>query len=155
MRQPRLETQWSEDLISDPGSVTATRISTEKERWLYNLGPQQFMRILLFEDGRLAAVTTGERGFPAGGDAGPCNLEHLQPGESDYSVQMRCGAPLFVDTRYREVLQTFRDAPARMVRLRVEEWTYNLGPTSFMRILLFENGQLVEVRSGDKGFVPD
>ncbi len=33
----------------------------------------------------------------------------------------------------------------------LEEWTYNFGPTVFIRYLLFENGRLKEITLGDKG----
>jgi len=33
----------------------------------------------------------------------------------------------------------------------IEEWTYNFGPTVFIRYLLFENGRLKEITLGDKG----
>jgi len=39
-----------------------------------------------------------------------------------------------------------------LVERRIDEWTYNLGPTRFMRILTFNNGRLEEVISGSKGF---
>lgn len=152
---PDWKTEWSEDLIDDPGGVSAYRVTSQKERWLYNLGPKSFLRILLFEDGRLTEVTTGERGFPDAGDPGRCDFDHVSPGASDFSVQMKCGAPLFVDTRYREILLATRHGPARLVRKRVEEWTYNLGPTQFLRILVFENGELMEIRKGDRGFIQE
>jgi Protein of unknown function (DUF2845) len=34
----------------------------------------------------------------------------------------------------------------------LEEWTYNFGPTVFIRYLLFENGRLKEITLGDKGY---
>lgn len=148
---PDWKTQWSEDFVGGPYPV----VSSEKERWLYNLGPQRFMRILLFEDGRLSEVNTGERGFSEGGDAGACELDRFDPGTSDFLIQRRCGAPVFIDTRYKESWLPFRGGPARLVRKRIEEWTYNLGPTRFLRILVFENGELVERRNGDRGFVEE
>ena len=36
--------------------------------------------------------------------------------------------------------------------VKIEEWTYNRGPTSFIRYLLFENGRLKKIRLGDKGY---
>ena len=36
--------------------------------------------------------------------------------------------------------------------VRIEEWTYNLGPTRFVRYLRFENGILDAIRNGDKGY---
>lgn len=150
---PDWKTEWSEDIVDSADPSLSYHLSSEKERWLYNLGPQRFMRILLFEDGRLTDVSTGERGFSRDGDPGACRLDGFELGTSDFLVQTRCGAPLFVDTRYRESLRTFRDGPVRLIRTRVEEWTYNLGPTQFLRILVFENGELVERRHGDRGFV--
>lgn len=150
---PDWKTKWSEDIVGSADSSLSSYLSSEKERWLYNLGPQRFMRILLFEDGRLTDVSTGERGFSRGGDAGACELDGFDLGTSDFLVQTRCGAPLFVDTRYRESLRAFHDGPVRLVRTHIEEWTYNLGPTQFLRILVFENGELVERRRGDRGFV--
>jgi hypothetical protein len=37
-------------------------------------------------------------------------------------------------------------------QVKIEEWTYNLGTTRFVRYLRFENGILTEIRTGDKGF---
>lgn len=151
--EPDWKTRWSEDLLSAVDS--AYRVTSEKERWLYNLGPKRFIRILLFVDGRLAEVTTGEHGFPNSGDPGQCDLDSFSLGASDFSVQMKCGAPLFIDIRYKEILLAEPRGPVRLVRKRIEEWTYNLGPTQFLRILIFENGDLAEVRMGARGFVQD
>lgn len=39
-----------------------------------------------------------------------------------------------------------------VVHVIVEEWTYNLGPNQFMRILRFENNRLVDIQTGDYGY---
>lgn len=36
--------------------------------------------------------------------------------------------------------------------VEIEEWTYNLGSTRFIRYLIFENGVLVDIITGDYGF---
>jgi hypothetical protein len=36
--------------------------------------------------------------------------------------------------------------------VRSEEWTYNRGPTAFIRYLIFENGRLKKINLGDKGY---
>ncbi|MFO0584461.1 MAG: DUF2845 domain-containing protein [Anaeromyxobacter sp.] len=33
------------------------------EQWIYNLGPHQFLRVLVFEDGRVRSVSTGGYGY--------------------------------------------------------------------------------------------
>jgi len=35
--------------------------------------------------------------------------------------------------------------------VRIEEWTYNRGSTTFIRYLLFEKGRLKKINLGDKG----
>jgi hypothetical protein len=37
-------------------------------------------------------------------------------------------------------------------KVKIEEWTYNPGPTEFIRYLRFENGILTNISTGDKGF---
>lgn len=41
----------------------------------------------------------------------------------------------------------YRHPVALPVEIVVEEWTYNLGARRFMRVLRFENGQLVNIRA--------
>jgi hypothetical protein len=36
--------------------------------------------------------------------------------------------------------------------VEIEEWPYNLGPTSFMLYLTFENGRLTRIESGEYGY---
>lgn len=38
-------------------------LPTILEEWYYNLGPQQFVRILVFENGRLFLIKTAEYGY--------------------------------------------------------------------------------------------
>lgn len=153
--EPDWRTQWTEDIIVNAGSVDALRFSLTKEQWLYNLGPQRFMRILLFEGGRLVEVMTGPRGYSEAHRAGGCDHDNLEPGMTEFTVLKECGKPFFADSRYRESMVVGRDGRTRVIRQRIEEWTYNPGPTQFLRILEFENGRLVEVRTGERGFVED
>lgn len=150
---PDWRTAWTEDIITNAGSVDALRFTLDKEQWLYNLGPQRFMRILLFEGGRLVEVMTGPRGYSRGHRPGSCDHDALETGMTEFTVLKECGEPFFIDNRYRESMVVSGDGRKRVVRQRIEEWTYNLGPTRFLRILIFENGRLAEVRSGERGFV--
>ncbi len=34
----------------------------------------------------------------------------------------------------------------------IEEWTYNLGPNRFLRILTFRNGVLANIKTGGYGY---
>src|SRR3569623_1929812 len=64
----------------------------------------------------------------------------------------RCGAPFFKDCRDEVRVLRLGQGLHQYVVILIDEWTYNLGPNQFLRILSFENGKLVEVRSGDRGF---
>ena len=62
-------------------------------------------------------------------------------------VRKKCGPPTEASQRQERkgwgyVLET----------LEIEEWTYNLGPTSFMLYLTFENGRLTRIESGEYGY---
>jgi hypothetical protein len=37
------------------------------------------------------------------------------------------------------------------VEVTIEEWTYDLGETSFIRYVILENGTVVDVKTGDYG----
>lgn len=149
---PDWRDQWSEALIEDYAGAFERRISVERERWIYNFGPQKFLRFLVFENGKLIEISTGSHGYHK--NARPptaCNMDGLSTGLSQYEVLQRCGQPFFKDSRHEDVFSGGHQH-RRLVEQHVEEWTYNLGPTRFMRILKFKNGRLEEITTGDKGF---
>lgn len=145
--EPAWSTGWTEYLIDQPSSVLERRISIARELWIYDLGPQQFLRILRFTNGTLTDIDSGDYGT-----ARSCALDDLSAGITQYEVERRCGAPFFRDSREEEVLLSHDRSRSRLVSRHVEEWTYNLGPHRFMRILVFANGMLVSSRSGERGF---
>lgn len=150
---PDWRDQWSEKLIEDFAGPYERRISVERERWIYNFGPQKFLRFLLFENGKLTAISTGERGYHKDSRLPThCDADMLNSGLSQYEVLQRCGEPFFRDSRDEEVLHAISGKNRRLMERRIDEWTYNLGPTHFMRILIFKNGRLEEVSTGNKGF---
>ena len=150
---PDWRDEWSEKIIEDFAGLNERRISVERERWIYNFGPQKFLRFLVFQNGRLANITTGDHGFrPDSRPSGHCDVDKLKAGLSQYEVLQRCGEPFFRDSRDEEVFSAISGQNRRLVERRVDEWTYNLGPNRFMRILTFKNGRLKQIVTGDKGF---
>lgn len=96
-----------------------------------------------------------------------CGTDIVSVGDSREEVRHACGEPdsveIWDEERIkRDFFQPFeRDlSEAERARVpflvrehvRVEEWTYNPGPTSFMRYLRFENGRLTRIRTGDYGY---
>ncbi|MCF6257570.1 MAG: DUF2845 domain-containing protein [Gammaproteobacteria bacterium] len=150
---PDWRDQWSEKFIEDFAGLHERRISMEREQWIYNFGPQKFLRFLVFENGRLKTISTGSHGYRKDSRlSAHCDTYILDTGLSQYEVLQRCGEPFFKDSRTEEVFSSISGGSRRLVERRIDEWTYNLGPTRFMRILTFNNGRLEEIVSGSKGF---
>jgi len=98
-----------------------------------------------------------------------CGTRLVSEGDSKYEVIHKCGEPDYVESWEEERIQrdfglrreydpenrryTWNREPFLVKeKVRIEEWTYNLGSTQFMRYLRFENGILTKISTGDKGF---
>jgi hypothetical protein len=98
---------------------------------------------------------------PVTGDAATlrCGTELASEGASKADVLLKCGEPLAKETRTEAVedkvkqkgQDTTTTTTERTVYKTIEEWTYNFGPRRLMQVVVFENGKLVEVRSGGYG----
>ena len=101
-----------------------------------------------------------------------CGGKLITEGLTKYEILSRCGEPDHKDFRYETRIKRdyYRDLfPSNTVyryrerekyreplfvdeEVLIEEWTYNLGPTRFIRYLIFENGRLIDIVAGDYGF---
>ena len=83
-------------------------------------------------------------------------------GDRSYEVKSRCGAPDDVNARVERRRVKVRVGrwingnlvdvmEEREVEIPIEEWTYDLGSTSFIRYVVFENGAVVDVKTGGYG----
>jgi hypothetical protein len=94
-----------------------------------------------------------------------CGTRLVSIGDRAIDVRRNCGAPddiqAWEEERVMRDFGTYRDDGSRYptrepifvkVHVKVEEWIYNLGPHMFIRILRFENGRLVEINTGDRGY---
>lgn len=86
-----------------------------------------------------------------------CNHQLIRVNDYKAEVIYNCGEPDYIDVRYINEGTRLRD-PNRTLELSryretvVEEWTYNFGSTKLMRLLLFENGVLKEIRTLGYGY---
>jgi hypothetical protein len=71
----------------------------------------------------------------------------VSTGGSISDVSIKCNPPTSVVRR--EV--PFETTKGKVAYIEVQEWTYNLGPNEFVQYLVFRNGYLSAVRSGDYG----
>lgn len=123
------------DLAAEKHPLEKRRSSRSIEEWYYNLGPQEFIRILQFDNGRLAAIETGGYGWTAEPSDFGCERAVLPSGTSKVEVRVRCGKP----TSMQEKKGPF------------ETWLYDLGPSRFVRIYEFRNGRLANIKTGEYG----
>src|SRR4026208_2343474 len=80
-----------------------------------------------------------------------CGTRVITQGDPADKVLNFCGSPVSIQTRHAE--RPYISDRGRSCQYRglfeevvIEEWTYNLGPTQFMRLVRIENGRVAEVK---------
>jgi hypothetical protein len=86
-----------------------------------------------------------------------CGTRLISRGDHADKVLHFCGAPVSVQTRLAE--RSFVDDrgltyffPGLVQEVVIEEWTYNLGPHQFMRVVRLENGFVAEIKQLGYGY---
>jgi hypothetical protein len=149
--EPSWIDRYAEQTVEQPDTDFEHSITRINERWIYNLGPTEFIRIITLRDGRVANIETGGRGFTVYPGMQRCDFNSLSLGSTSAEVRAKCGQPDSQEQRYETVTEKIAGG-RRQVGVSVDEWTFNLGPTQFMRILTFRNGMLVDITTGERGF---
>ncbi len=136
----------------DPGVRQKTYVTVED--WTYNYGPTQFMRIVTLRNGKVAHVRTGNYGYRKDAQPAPhdCSEQIISRGDRATDVLAKCGEPTWKDAHQEEFKERLDTGLFRTAVVNVEEWTYNLGPNRFVRILTFRHGKLVDIRTGGYGY---
>jgi hypothetical protein len=86
-------------------------------------------------------------------DSFSCKGGIISTGDRKADVMAKCGEPDFRDSHQEEITQRLDMATHQRVYITVEEWTYNLGPSQFMRIVVLQNGTVTEIRTGNYGYI--
>ena len=95
-----------------------------------------------------------------------CDRFVISRGDTRSEVERKCGKPTDIETwdeervkrdYYKNIsAQTPEDLSQEpfLIKeyIKIEEWTYNFGPTRFIYYLRFENGRLQGITSGDYGY---
>ncbi len=147
---------------ADGAWTRAVTVSTE--RWTYDFGPNQFIQIVILELGKIVRIERGGYGYGRDADRKPpavprarCVDPTFHEGETTYDVLARCGEPAFRDLRVDVQTRILGDEHAPLVQaasvnVTVEVWTYDFGPSTFVRLLTFEDGKLVRIETGSRGY---
>ncbi|WP_257456048.1 DUF2845 domain-containing protein [Archangium lipolyticum] len=110
----------------------------------------------------LATLTLSFLLLPARGDAATlrCGNNLVADGASKTDVLLKCGEPAAKESRTESDAVKQRrggkndsdsTTTEQVVQKTIEEWTYNFGPNRLIQVAVFENGKLVDVRSGGYG----
>jgi hypothetical protein len=67
-------------------------------------------------------------------------------------VIAKWGEPAWRNARQEKLKERLSDGAFRKITITIDEWTYNLGPNRFMRILTFKNGKLTDINTGGYGY---
>ncbi len=81
-----------------------------------------------------------------------CSGGIISVGDSRVDVLMKCGEPDAKESHDEELIDRLDDGARRKLFITVEEWTYNFGPTQFMRIVTLKNGKVASLRAGNYGY---
>jgi len=147
------------------GGAYARGYDAAEELWTYNFGPNRLLQQLRFRDGRLDSIHSGGYGFNAD-EPGHCGPSTIVAGLSKYELLHDCGEP--ISKRAETVLVPLvRDGPVYRRPDGVyayqggyqrevfrEHWVYNFGANYFLRDVTLENGKVIDVEDGERGFNP-
>lgn len=86
-----------------------------------------------------------------------CGTRLISRGDNADKLLHFCGAPASVQTRLgqRSYIDDFGRTylfPGLVEDVVIEEWTYNLGPHQFMRVVRLENGLVAEIKQLGYGY---
>ncbi len=81
-------------------------------------------------------------------------------GDTKDYVLHQCGEPSHIEERTERWANNYRtNYPEDLEGYnyiinenQIEVWTYNLGPTQFIRYLTFRNNKLIDIKTGDYGY---
>lgn len=80
-----------------------------------------------------------------------CGTRLVGDGDRPSEVRSKCGEPADKQLRTELVHVRVSDVEERVRVKTVEEWTYDFGPHRLVQTIVFEDGHLVDVRSGGYG----
>lgn len=130
------------------------------ERWTYNFGSGQFIRVVTLDFGNVVAIHRGGYGYPPEllRDLGPgrarCDSAAIRVGDSKLDLLARCGGPAAREFRREKrpvsLPGVVTPGPA-FASVDVEAWTYDFGPQAFRSIVTLEDGRVVLVERGNYG----
>lgn len=137
---------------------------SDVEQWYYNFGSNQLLRVLKLRNGRVVDIDSDGYGFdPRSRRA--CDPGAVVEGLSKYRLLQLCGEPLTrrAHNAYKPLRGRSTPYPGGgdyyhrdeyLTPVYREEWVYNFGSRYFMRVLTLEDGRIVGIENGERGYDP-
>lgn len=145
---PAWQDQRTDSRVDGIGPDGTVLVSVFTEEWIFDFGPDRLLHFVYFRDGKVAGIRTGGYGG-LGSDCG--DGDNLAIGDSKLEVFRKCGAPARVGRGQEgETELTDPDTVVRRI-LDSDYWTYDFGPSRFVRMLTFGNGRLKIIERGGYG----
>jgi len=159
LRERRVEEGWSG--AASGGVVQGGRTTTIIEEWTYDFGPQALVNVVTLVNGRITDIQTRSYGYtsstpnPVRMPRARCGSGAVHEGDGKLDLLARCGEPAMIDA--------WDEVPAVVVldpgspfsagsTVRVEIWTYDMGPNQFVRFVRLENGRVTSITTGTYGY---
>ncbi|HET6411861.1 MAG TPA: DUF2845 domain-containing protein [Anaeromyxobacter sp.] len=134
------------------------RVTAVVEEWTYDFGPLSFVEVVTLVNGRIVRIERGSYGYQDQAQR-PVRIPRARcdPGafhEGDYKIDLleRCGEPAAIDTWEEPGTVSVPGRAAQTGIVRVEVWTYDLGPNQFVRFVRLENGRVARITTGSYGY---
>ncbi|MGH8379052.1 MAG: DUF2845 domain-containing protein [Gammaproteobacteria bacterium] len=132
-------------IYSDTSASTRGRSGSRDERWYYNSGPSQLLRVLLIHKGVVQAIDTLGYGFnPA---LHRCTPQDIRIGMSVYELASRCGKPKNKHATHPGAGKRGHSGSAGM---RTEVWTYDFGSQYLLQKVILTGGQVQGVETASR-----
>jgi hypothetical protein len=124
----------------------------DTEEWTYNFGANQLLRVLRFQQGRLADIATDGYGFDAPPRAA-CGPADLTTGISKYRLLARCGDPATREAMgvVEPVYRHGRYSTTQFEDIYRERWVYDFGSNYLLHIVTLKNGRVTDIDTGARG----
>lgn len=116
------------------------QIEVQVQVWYYNFGPSQLMRRLRFRNGVLADEET--LGYGVSTIGGNCDANLNYTGLSVGELIARCGQPATRRGATDTIVRRIAPGISRWAGQRREDWFYDFGGNSFLRLVHLVDGQV-------------
>jgi len=152
--EPDWKNSHQEEVVERLDSSTKQKLHITVDEWTYNFGPSQFMIIVILKNGKVADIQEGDYGYSKSSKPEQREFSDriVSIGDLQGDVVMKWGEPMGKNSRKEELKEKLPNGKERTELVTIEEWTYNLGPNRFMRILTFKNGRVTDIQTGSYGY---